>query len=250
MPAASFIGCFCTGHGCWPPRLGVTFSTNVKINGLGAHRQNDGWMVHCCKSSCHPGLVDSGAANVYINGRPAARIGDSINCGSLIAMGSPNVNIGAPIGALEMLSMAGSMLGSFGEITQSLGIGKLPTLPTVGDVLDKLGVEIPQITDPLIIGGQDVTDLVNEKIRDIVSTRVTDVGRIIPTSGGGVVGAALGAVTQAFPDLGVEDFTLDDLKEVLGIESVPVLTAPGGHGYGDGDQVVLTDSGYDTNGTT
>jgi hypothetical protein len=120
----------------------------------------------------------------------------------------------------------------------------------VGDVLDKLGVEIPQITDPLIIGGQDVTDLVNEKIRDIVSTRVADVGRIIPTSGGGVVGAALGAVTQAFPDLGVEDFTLDDLKEVLGIESVPVLTAPGGHGYGDGDQVILTDSGYDTNGTT
>lgn len=247
MPAASFIGCFCTGHGCWPPRIGITFSTNVRINGLGAHRVGDAWNVHCCPSDgCHPGIVKSGAANVYINGRPAARIGDSIACGSLLAMGSPNVNIGASMGALEMLSMAGTM---FDSVAANLGLDSLPSIPSVGDVMKKLGVPLPQITDPLIVAGEDITDLVNEQIADILSTKVTDVGSLIPSGVPGAFNVALGAVTKAFPDLQVEDFSLDDLKDIIGIESVPVLTAPGGHGYGDGDQVVLTDSGYDTNGS-
>jgi uncharacterized Zn-binding protein involved in type VI secretion len=96
MPAAARLGDYCTGHGCWPPRTGVTASPNVIINGIRAHRLNDTWNIHCCpKAGCHPGAVASGSASVFINGRPAARIGDSISCGSYIAMGSPNVSIGS-----------------------------------------------------------------------------------------------------------------------------------------------------------
>ena len=96
MPAAARLGDYCTGHGCWPPRDGISASPNVHINGIAAHRLNDPWNVHCCPNDgCHAGNVASGSASVFINGLPAARIGDSINCGSLIAMGSPNVSIGS-----------------------------------------------------------------------------------------------------------------------------------------------------------
>jgi len=74
----------------------VSASPNVYINGIQAHKLKDPWNVHCCPTDgCHPGEVASGSATVFINGRPAARIGDSISCGSLIAMGSPNVSIGS-----------------------------------------------------------------------------------------------------------------------------------------------------------
>ena len=95
MAAAARLGDFCTGHGCWPPRTGITASTNVFINGIPAHRFGDGWNLHCCPlDGCHLGAVAEGSATVRINGLAAARIGDFISCGSLIAMGSPTVNIG------------------------------------------------------------------------------------------------------------------------------------------------------------
>jgi uncharacterized Zn-binding protein involved in type VI secretion len=96
MPAAARLGDYCTGHGCWPPRRGITASPNVFTNGIPAHRLGDAWLVHCCPNAgCHPGVVSSGSGSVNINGRPAARIGDDISCGSLIAEGSQNVNIGS-----------------------------------------------------------------------------------------------------------------------------------------------------------
>lgn len=96
MAAAARLGDYCTGHGCWPPRTGVTASNNVFVNGIRAHRLTDTWAVHCCPNAgCHPGAVASGSASVFINGLPAARIGDSISCGSMIAMGSQNVSIGS-----------------------------------------------------------------------------------------------------------------------------------------------------------
>ena len=96
MAAAARLGDYCTGHGCWPPRTGVTASNNVFVNGIRVHRLTDTWNIHCCPNDgCHIGSVASGSASVFINGLPAARIGDSISCGSLIAMGSPNVSFGS-----------------------------------------------------------------------------------------------------------------------------------------------------------
>jgi len=54
--------------------------------------------------------VVTGASNVHVNGRPVARIGDAINCGSMIAMGYPTVNAGgvsagAALGAASKLGL-------------------------------------------------------------------------------------------------------------------------------------------------
>lgn len=95
MAAAARLGDICSGHGCFPPRTGVSASPNVFINGRPAHRGGDPWNMHCCPNmGCHPGMVAGGSATVFINGLPAARMGDSVGCGSVIAMGSSNVFIG------------------------------------------------------------------------------------------------------------------------------------------------------------
>lgn len=94
MAAVATLGDICTGHGCWPPRAGISASSNVFINGKPAHKVGDPWNVHCCDGSCHAGVVASGSKGVYINGSPVARIGDSISCGSLITQGSFNTFFG------------------------------------------------------------------------------------------------------------------------------------------------------------
>lgn len=119
MAAAARLGDLCTGHGCWPPRSGVNASPNVFINGIRAHRLGDGWKVHCCPPPCHAGVVSSGSGSVFINGQPAARIGDAISCGSLIAQGSPNVNIGSGSGQRSAGGILGGAVGivtEFGEV--------------------------------------------------------------------------------------------------------------------------------------
>ena len=65
------------------------------INERGAGRLNDTYASHSCKiHSSHVGHVSNGSTTVFINGRPAARIGDSISCGGSVAEGSPDVFIG------------------------------------------------------------------------------------------------------------------------------------------------------------
>ena len=99
MAAVATLGDICTGHGCWPPRDGVSASSNVFVNGKPVHKVGDLWNIHCCDGECHPGIISSGSKGVYINGAPAARIGDSIVCGSIIAMGSFNTFFGETGGA-------------------------------------------------------------------------------------------------------------------------------------------------------
>lgn len=47
-----------------------------------------------CDEAPHGRVVIQGARGVFINGRPAARMGDAIDCGGEAAGGSPNVFIG------------------------------------------------------------------------------------------------------------------------------------------------------------
>ena len=130
MPAAARLGDLCTGHGCWPPREGVSASPNVFINGIPAHRLNDPWYIHCCDTDCHDGEVASGSGTVFINGLPAARMGDSISCGSLISEGSPNVhigsrsvNLGSRFNAGDAILGAIDILEDFGFIDTSFDFG-------------------------------------------------------------------------------------------------------------------------------
>jgi uncharacterized Zn-binding protein involved in type VI secretion len=94
MPAATRIGDECTGHDCFPPRVNDSGSTNVFINGSGAHRVGDHWVQHTCGNNTHDSVLATGSSTVFVNGKPAARVGDLIACGSAVAQGSSNVFIG------------------------------------------------------------------------------------------------------------------------------------------------------------
>lgn len=83
-----------TGHGAYPPRSNSGGSDDVFINGLAAHRKGDAWPAHCKMVKpydCHGATTSSGSDSVYVNNQPLARVGDSVSCGSAIAMGSENV---------------------------------------------------------------------------------------------------------------------------------------------------------------
>jgi uncharacterized Zn-binding protein involved in type VI secretion len=95
MPAIVRFQDKCSGHSCFPPRPNNQASDNVLVNGKGAHRQNDSWELHACPNTPpHGGVLSTGSESVYINGKPVARIGDPISCGSRCAEGSGNVFAG------------------------------------------------------------------------------------------------------------------------------------------------------------
>lgn len=93
MTAAVRLGDICTGHGCFPPRPNIEASSDVFIDGIGAHRVGDAWASHCCGIPCHGGTQATGSPTVFVNGQALARIGDSVDCGSSNATGSPSVFI-------------------------------------------------------------------------------------------------------------------------------------------------------------
>lgn len=72
-------------------------STNVFVNGRGAARVGDTSSVHLVpgrRCSPHVAAITRGSRSVFVNGRPAARVGDGLAGCTVIAAGSTNVNIG------------------------------------------------------------------------------------------------------------------------------------------------------------
>ncbi len=58
-------------------------------------RLGDTYVPHgCSKCIPHVGSISSGSSSVYVNGRKASRVGDSVSCGGVHLTGSPNVFIG------------------------------------------------------------------------------------------------------------------------------------------------------------
>lgn len=96
MPSAARLGDSCTGHGCWPPRANASASIDVLINGRGAFRVGDGWLPHTCPSipETHASTQAGGSPTVFVNGKPLARVGDSVACGGSVATGSGDVLAG------------------------------------------------------------------------------------------------------------------------------------------------------------
>jgi uncharacterized Zn-binding protein involved in type VI secretion len=95
MPAVVRKGDTCTGHGRYPPRANTGGSTDVFINGKGAHRKDDTWPPHGHTPPPIIGdIMASGSETVFVNGKPIARVGDDITCGSVAAAGSGNVFAG------------------------------------------------------------------------------------------------------------------------------------------------------------
>ena len=95
MPAVTRKGDMCTGHGDFPPRPSTQGSPNVFVNGIPAHREGDSWAVHCnSQPVCHGGVLAKGSSTVFVNGKQLGRIGDPVSCGSSVATGSGNVYAG------------------------------------------------------------------------------------------------------------------------------------------------------------
>jgi uncharacterized Zn-binding protein involved in type VI secretion len=96
MPAVSRLGDKSTGHGCFPPTALVkTPVLKTYFNGILASVVNSECQhaPHSCGITTHAGSTRSpsnGASKTFIEGELAARIGDSITCGDVIAQGSFN----------------------------------------------------------------------------------------------------------------------------------------------------------------
>lgn len=95
MPPTHRQSDVCTGHGCWPPRPTGTYAATTYANNLKIHRLHDSYVVHCCPPpNCHGAIGTSGSSTVIVENKPARRIGDTVSCGGVAAVGSPNVIIG------------------------------------------------------------------------------------------------------------------------------------------------------------
>lgn len=97
MPPAARLQDTCTGHGCFPSRPCIGgCSPNVSHNYRLAQKIGAIYDKHCCGDPivCHKGKLACGSGTVSINGLPAGRVGDCIDCGSNVQTGSSNVTIG------------------------------------------------------------------------------------------------------------------------------------------------------------
>ena len=95
MPQATRLGDLDSGHDNCAGTALNSASSNVFINGKGAGRIGDSYVVHSCPAHVpHVAHIASGSATVFINGKKSARIGDAIDCGGNVAQASPNVFVG------------------------------------------------------------------------------------------------------------------------------------------------------------
>ena len=99
MPQVTRQGDMCSGHECFPPRNSTSGSPDVYVNGIPAHRQGDTWAEHTCTHSdtphgTHNSTLASGSSSVYVNNLQLGRVGDPVSCGSSVATGSGNVYAG------------------------------------------------------------------------------------------------------------------------------------------------------------
>lgn len=87
MPAAPRLGDVGSGHAChFPPTPATGASGDDFFNGIGAVRQGDAYEPYACgvcPVSPHPRSHSGGPGKVFINGKPAGRVGDAIGRGGL-----------------------------------------------------------------------------------------------------------------------------------------------------------------------
>lgn len=81
-----------TGHDCFGPQVITSGSSNVFIDGIPAARVGDSVSSHTCGSNTHAGVIMSLGLNIFINGMEAAVTGSPISCGGTVASGSPSTS--------------------------------------------------------------------------------------------------------------------------------------------------------------
>lgn len=98
MAAAARKGDLSAGHACFPPTACTdAVASKTFINGILAQVQGSKFTTHRCGKQVHltaARSTTSGSGSVFIEGKAAIRIGDSIACGDTVGQGSRNVQIG------------------------------------------------------------------------------------------------------------------------------------------------------------
>lgn len=98
MPPAHRRGDIGSGHAChFPPTPATGGSPDVYVNGRPLMRVGDSYVPHACvagHAGPHGRALADGSATVFINGKPAGRKGDAIDCGGQAQTASGNVFIG------------------------------------------------------------------------------------------------------------------------------------------------------------
>lgn len=87
MPSSTRLGDPGSGHRGHAAAPSVAGSPDVNIDGIPAVRQGDGYAGDDC-------VLSGGSASVFVNGRPAGRVGDALSCGGQAQAGSETVFIG------------------------------------------------------------------------------------------------------------------------------------------------------------
>lgn len=98
MPKATRLGDIGSGHAChFPPSASIAASPDVSVESIPAVRQGDAYAPHgcgTCPAPPHPRSLSGGSGTVFINSKPAGRVGDAISCGGSADAGSSTVFIG------------------------------------------------------------------------------------------------------------------------------------------------------------
>lgn len=96
MPSAT-LASKTTGHACWPSTTICQACSTVIVQGLPAACVSHAAIPHTCITlpfPTHGLVVASASGSVIIENLPAARVGDSMSCGDLIASGVTTVITG------------------------------------------------------------------------------------------------------------------------------------------------------------
>ena len=85
------MGC---DHEGFPPTPVISASPTVKVDGIALARAGDELGPHDkANHPTHPRKIAAGSSSVFIDGKPAARSGDAIDCGGVLT-GDGSVSIG------------------------------------------------------------------------------------------------------------------------------------------------------------
>lgn len=95
MPGIVRLGDIGSGHAChFPPTCATSASPDVFVNGLPVVRVGDSYGAHGCVGCLapdHSRYQLMGSPTFFVNGRAVARIGDAISCGGVAVTGSSDV---------------------------------------------------------------------------------------------------------------------------------------------------------------
>lgn len=95
MPPVSRVGDIALGHGSFPPTPAIVGSPDTFVNGIKVHRVGDAIQAHPSPSPSppHPRAAAAGSPDTFVNSKAVVRIGDAVNCGGMLAEGSPDTII-------------------------------------------------------------------------------------------------------------------------------------------------------------